>query len=200
MSVTLGRNTSPDTLAGTGSAEGGAGHLAPPDASTDEPAGPTSSARPADHGNHRPSTVPTSGDAAVARSLAEFLAAEALMRHHDEVPDLLELLAQQRPVWHAHAACRDESPDAFFADGRHPDAARALAACARCPVRDICLASALADPSVDGIWGGTTARQRRRLRRSQLADTRHRTGRRVRRRSDGDRPTENDETAREAAG
>ena len=38
--------------------------------------------------------------------------------------------------------------------------------CARCPVRQECLAVALADPDLQGLWGGTNDQERRQLRRA----------------------------------
>jgi hypothetical protein len=42
--------------------------------------------------------------------------------------------------------------------------AEARAVCASCPVREACLAYAV-QAGVDGMWGGTTERQRRSMRR-----------------------------------
>lgn len=36
--------------------------------------------------------------------------------------------------------------------------------CGWCPVKDLCLATALADPSLHGIWGGTSEAERRLMR------------------------------------
>lgn len=38
------------------------------------------------------------------------------------------------------------------------------AVCARCPVSSECLSFAMADPTIVGVWGGTTGGQRRKLR------------------------------------
>lgn len=75
--------------------------------------------------------------------------------------------------WHDQAACNGHpepdlwhpvgSGDVLTADKRAAIAA-AKAVCAHCPVKDACLGEALADPKLTGIWGGTTDRQRRRLR------------------------------------
>ncbi|WP_435813494.1 WhiB family transcriptional regulator [Streptomyces zhihengii] len=53
---------------------------------------------------------------------------------------------------------------------------RAKAVCRRCPVRDQCLAWALTQEEVDGIWGGSTEGERRAMRPRPV--------RRVRRRSE----------------
>jgi WhiB family redox-sensing transcriptional regulator len=46
-------------------------------------------------------------------------------------------------------------------------AGRALAVCAGCPVREPCLELAITTKEKDGIWGGRTALERRRLVRSR---------------------------------
>ncbi|GAA1796425.1 WhiB family transcriptional regulator [Actinomadura chokoriensis] len=64
-------------------------------------------------------------------------------------------------AWHASAACRGADPDAFFV--RPSDRAGVAAAkriCAGCPVREECLRYAVADEALEGIWGGTTDRER----------------------------------------
>lgn len=67
--------------------------------------------------------------------------------------------------WKARAACRDTpDPDAFFPfPGDVQGIQRATAVCSRCPVAGPCLAYGIATGSV-GIFGGTTERQRARLR------------------------------------
>lgn len=64
--------------------------------------------------------------------------------------------------WVDDAACVGSEPDLFFPDGGTSPAA--VATCRRCPVVDDCLSYAL-NSAVDGIWGGTTTKQRIRLRR-----------------------------------
>lgn len=81
--------------------------------------------------------------------------------------------------WRANGACRDHPPRWWFPDSeastrgrprRHdpatidPDAARALAICATCPVLLDCRSWALAHEA-NGIWGGLTAGDRARERR-----------------------------------
>jgi len=80
-----------------------------------------------------------------------------------DVPDPLDT------GWLEQAACRDEDPELFFPiSAKGPglaQAAEAKAVCARCPVRDACLAYALATDQDAGIWGGLTEEERRGLRR-----------------------------------
>lgn len=79
--------------------------------------------------------------------------------------EVLELL-DSRPAWHADAACLEHPEVDFFPSGRGDDA---KAVCAGCLVRDECLAAALVRGEHDGIWGGTSERQRRALRRGSAA-------------------------------
>jgi WhiB family transcriptional regulator, redox-sensing transcriptional regulator len=70
--------------------------------------------------------------------------------------------------WAARARCAgaDVDADVFFAAegergrGRRRREAEALAICARCPVREACLAFAVGTGQPDGIWGGQTERER----------------------------------------
>ena len=66
--------------------------------------------------------------------------------------------------WKADAACRDLDLDLFFPDSE-ADSAPALAVCAVCPVREACLDFALRTRQNDGVWGGHTETERKRLRR-----------------------------------
>lgn len=73
-----------------------------------------------------------------------------------------------RPGWMESAACRDLPTALFFpADKDDGAAERAKAVCRSCPVRRDCVAYALADPTLTGVWGASTADQRRN-RRQQL--------------------------------
>jgi len=72
-------------------------------------------------------------------------------------------------AWQREAACRglglDESRTMFFpARGESVEHARAI--CDGCPVSTECLDFALENHCI-GVWGGTTERQRRQLRRGR---------------------------------
>ena len=70
--------------------------------------------------------------------------------------------ADMKAPWRRQAACRTEDPDLFFPDKTDTDARReAKAICAGCPVRVQCLQFALRHRGTQGIWGGTTHKQRR---------------------------------------
>lgn len=66
--------------------------------------------------------------------------------------------------WKADAACRTLDTGLFFPDAEAETGA-ALAVCAECPVREACLDFALRTRQNDGVWGGHTESERRRLRR-----------------------------------
>ena len=72
-----------------------------------------------------------------------------------------------QPVeWQTHARCHEVDPEIFFPErGGSSKAARAV--CNQCSVRDQCLEYALNNKEQFGIWGGTSERERRRLRRER---------------------------------
>lgn len=67
-------------------------------------------------------------------------------------------------TWREAALCAQTDPEAFYPD-KGGSTREALAVCRRCPVQGPCLEYALVHDERFGIWGGTTERQRRRLRR-----------------------------------
>ena len=77
--------------------------------------------------------------------------------------------------WWSVAACRDVEPEGFFpiSEGSacDDDIARAKTICASCPVRAACLGYALSRRQEQGIWGGLTEGERRRLRRRVASRT-----------------------------
>jgi len=66
--------------------------------------------------------------------------------------------------WRQEAACIGMDPDIFFPADGTPDR-RARNVCAGCGVREECLLYALSLHMDSGVWGGTSATQRRMLRR-----------------------------------
>jgi WhiB family redox-sensing transcriptional regulator len=74
-------------------------------------------------------------------------------------------------TWRESAACRQTDPELFFPIGQAGPAAaeiqQAKAVCARCPVRQPCLAYALATRQEYGIWGGCDENERRLLRQQR---------------------------------
>ncbi len=76
----------------------------------------------------------------------------------------------EAPEWFQNAACRFMDP-ALFLPIAGQSSAEARSVCALCSVRAECLDYALAIPSSSdyGIYAGTTARERRRLRKQRSA-------------------------------
>lgn len=68
------------------------------------------------------------------------------------------------PDWWEQSVCKGVNPDLFFPTrGESSDPAKAV--CARCPVDVECLQQALVDREVHGVWGGTSEKERREIRR-----------------------------------
>ncbi len=76
----------------------------------------------------------------------------------------LEAIKSDRPRWHLDAACRGMTPDLFYPE-RGDSTAEARSVCQGCPVQGQCLAFAVTRNERHGIWGDTSVRQRRNLRR-----------------------------------
>ncbi|HUE61470.1 MAG TPA: WhiB family transcriptional regulator [Acidimicrobiales bacterium] len=68
--------------------------------------------------------------------------------------------------WRSHAACRSVDPRVFFPKS-DLFSNRAKLICSTCPVRERCLAWATATNQRDGVWGGKTSRERRRMARAR---------------------------------
>jgi WhiB family redox-sensing transcriptional regulator len=64
--------------------------------------------------------------------------------------------------WRQHAACRGLDPEIFYPTSDE-EAAAAKAVCAQCAVATTCLEYALGSRERDGVWGGATEKERRRI-------------------------------------
>ncbi len=86
-------------------------------------------------------------------------------------PDIDEAFERmlQRPDWQSEAACRGQGSRQWVGETDGSPYAAQKAVCAVCPVREPCLAYALANKSLMGCWGGTTEAERRELRRQVAA-------------------------------
>lgn len=73
---------------------------------------------------------------------------------------------QHADDWRARAACRNEDPEAFFAEGKSSRAAvrEARAVCAHCPVSDACGQFAIRTGQYWGVWGGMSQNELRKRR------------------------------------
>ncbi len=66
--------------------------------------------------------------------------------------------------WRAKAACNGLDPTIFYPSTEEDeDAEAAKAVCAQCSVRAECLEYALGFREKEGIWGGATEKERRRI-------------------------------------
>ncbi|MFO7280895.1 MAG: WhiB family transcriptional regulator [Thermoanaerobacterales bacterium] len=65
-------------------------------------------------------------------------------------------------TWRQHAACRGLDPLIFY-PATDEEAEDAKEVCAGCHVREACLEHALAVREKEGVWGGATERERRRI-------------------------------------
>ncbi|CAN5851447.1 N/A [soil metagenome] len=64
--------------------------------------------------------------------------------------------------WRTKAACHGLDPDTFYPE-TDDEASSAKDVCAQCTVQSACLEYALARRERDGVWGGCTERERRRI-------------------------------------
>lgn len=75
--------------------------------------------------------------------------------------------------WLAAGACVSADPDLFFPVATGEAGARQAAAaqriCDRCQVRRQCLEYAMSNGQMHGVWGGTTAEERVRVRRQRAS-------------------------------
>lgn len=78
--------------------------------------------------------------------------------------DLTDLLNRHRPDWYSDANCLGLDASLFFADAPGPNMTGAKAVCAGCSVADQCLKHAMDTHEFYGVWGGTSPKQRRKLR------------------------------------
>lgn len=68
--------------------------------------------------------------------------------------------------WRSKGACQGLDADIFYPDNDdHADIAKSV--CAECAVRIACLDYAVENHEHQGVWGGATARERRRILRTR---------------------------------
>jgi WhiB family transcriptional regulator, redox-sensing transcriptional regulator len=65
--------------------------------------------------------------------------------------------------WRERGRCKGVDPSVFFPEDDDDPADAAKSICAPCIVREACLEHALAIRERLGVWGGCTAKERRRL-------------------------------------
>ena len=81
----------------------------------------------------------------------------------DKLKSYIKEMADGELEWHQEAVCAQTDPEIFFPEG-NASLKDAINICKTCPVATQCLEYAMKNTEVYGIWGGTTARQRTRLR------------------------------------
>lgn len=92
----------------------------------------------------------------------------AVLRIHVESRAVAEFASDiNRPEWMDAAACLGSGLDFFPQRGESTRDQKAT--CRGCDVRPQCLEYALTEGLKHGIWGGTSERERRRLRRERAA-------------------------------
>jgi WhiB family redox-sensing transcriptional regulator len=89
--------------------------------------------------------------------------AKVLATKRDAAPTAL--LPGAMPEWMLEGDCSSSNAEAFFPERGAPCAA-AREMCAGCPVREQCLDYALKTRQRDGVWGGTTPKERARILRA----------------------------------
>lgn len=77
-----------------------------------------------------------------------------------------------REQWRLAAVCAQADPEVFFPEVGTPGKAAKLV-CLSCPVREQCLQWALDHGEWYGIWGGTTAVERRQVKRQRRQKKKH---------------------------
>jgi len=82
-----------------------------------------------------------------------------------ERPEFVAVVRPPRPSWYDLAECRGMTDLFHPTRGEHTGDAKQV--CLRCPVRAQCLDYALDTAEHYGIWGGTSERERRALRRGR---------------------------------
>jgi WhiB family transcriptional regulator, redox-sensing transcriptional regulator len=65
-------------------------------------------------------------------------------------------------IWEQQAACRGLDPEIFYPVSEE-EAEAAKAVCGQCAVQVSCLEHALGSRERDGVWGGATEKERRRI-------------------------------------
>jgi WhiB family redox-sensing transcriptional regulator len=75
---------------------------------------------------------------------------------------LKEAVWTREAAWRERGACKGLDPQIFYPE-TDEDAEAAKRVCAQCHVQTACLEYALQFREREGVWGGTTERERRRI-------------------------------------
>lgn len=80
------------------------------------------------------------------------------------------MFSLKRREWMSRGNCRGLDPSIFISE-RGVDSTSAKKVCVGCPVTDECLEYAL-EENEDGVWGATSERDRRKIRRERAQQRR----------------------------
>lgn len=78
------------------------------------------------------------------------------------------IIAEMRPSWSSRGVCNDLDPELFY-PARGESTKEPKQACSQCRIAAQCLSFALESGEKHGIWGGTSERERRRMRKVYAA-------------------------------
>lgn len=88
---------------------------------------------------------------------------------HKEVPGPSQPEFENPENWMDLAACKNIDPDTFFpTDTKGVTIAKKI--CQVCIVREYCLEFAIETNQYNGVWGGTSERERRRIVRARVKE------------------------------
>ena len=65
--------------------------------------------------------------------------------------------------WRERGSCKGAGPDVFYPEDDEDPAEAAKAICSLCMVREACFENAIVMREGIGVWGGYTAKERRRV-------------------------------------
>ncbi len=85
--------------------------------------------------------------------------------------DIQALVSEGERGWQARANCMGVDPELFFPE-RGSSTREAKEVCRGCVVQEDCLEFAIANGEKFGIWGGMSERERRRVRRARVLQSR----------------------------
>lgn len=87
---------------------------------------------------------------------------ESLSFEEYEFLEFMAHLFKSRPAFYQKAACKNEKMDDFFPkQGQSSVMKKAISICKTCPVQYECLKYSLEGEIEHGVWGGTSADDRR---------------------------------------
>ena len=66
-------------------------------------------------------------------------------------------------IWRERGRCKGADPEVFYPEDDEDPGEEAKAICDSCSVREACLEYAISTREKLGVWGGYTARERRRI-------------------------------------